>query len=295
VTSVPRGFSGARDWGIITRVWCNGRGVGVVGLGGVFLRLAAGIAGAWLLAGCGNGQSPTETARLAEARRIEDEAARTPDVIDALYLGSGPLIPRDGTTECPVQGFWSGYPRGATVRLRVSTRVSAAAQDGLASAASTAGDATRGALSILVESTAEPDPQPRVNEVTVAEVLSPRSAGCPSDAGCVQYRFAGRGLLMGARVVGARGRSVGAYVHDAVGHGVLGLCHIDARQVGGAENSLMSSGLGATAGSGAATLTALDLTAIRAVYASSVNPGAGRSAFLAARLVNLQAGQLPRP
>ena len=122
----------------------------------------------------------------------------------------------------------------------------AAAQDGLASAASTAGDATRGALSILVESTAEPDPQPRVNEVTVAEVLSPRSAGCPSDAGCVQYRFAGRGLLMGARVVGARGRSVGAYVHDAVGHGVLGLCHIDARQVGGAENSLMSSGLGAT-------------------------------------------------
>jgi hypothetical protein len=47
-------------------------------------------------------------------------------------------------------------------------------------------------------------------------------------------------------------------------------------------------------GSGASTLTALDLDAVSAVYASSVSPGASRSAFLAARLVNLQAGQLPR-
>jgi hypothetical protein len=75
---------------------------------------------------------------------------------------------------------------------------------------------------------------------------------------------------------------------------LLGLCHIDARQIGGAEGSLMSGGPGVTPGSGAATLTDLDLAAIRAVYASSVNPGAGRSTFLAARLVNLQAGQLPR-
>jgi hypothetical protein len=50
-----------------------------------------------------------------------------------------------------------------------------------------------------------------------------------------------------------------------------------------------------THGSGASGLTALDLDAISAVYASSVNPGATRAAFLAARLVDLQAGQLPRP
>jgi hypothetical protein len=99
---------------------------------------------------------------------------------------------------------------------------------------------------------------------------------------------------MGARVVAARGRSLSAYIHDAVGHGVLGLCHIDARQIDGAENSLMSAGLGVLPGSGASTLTGLDIEAIRTVYASSVNPGAARSAFLAARLVNLQAGQLPR-
>jgi hypothetical protein len=53
-------------------------------------------------------------------------------------------------------------------------------------------------------------------------------------------------------------------------------------------------GFGTPAGSGAAALTALDLDALRAVYASAVNPGVGRSAFLAVRLVNLQAGQLPQ-
>jgi hypothetical protein len=100
---------------------------------------------------------------------------------------------------------------------------------------------------------------------------------------------------MGARVVASPGRSVAAYVHDAVGHGVLGLCHLGANQIGGGDVSLMSAGFGVPPGSGASALTALDLAAIRAVYASSVSPGASRSAFLAARLVNLQAGQLPRP
>jgi hypothetical protein len=141
--------------------------------------------------------------------------------------------------------------------------------------------------------TIEVDPRPGFNEVTVAEVPQPRLLGCPSNAGCVQYNFAGRGLLMGARIIGAPGRSVSAYVHD-IGHGLLGLCHIDARQIGGPEASLMSAGPGVEPGGGAPTFTALDLDAISAVYASSVTPGSSRSAFLAARLVNLQAGQLPR-
>ena len=128
--------------------------------------------------------------------------------------------------------------------MRVSSRVPGAGRRLASSAAVGAlADATAGALTVNVEVTPEIDPQPGVNEVTVTEVALPRAAGCASDAGCVQYRFAGRGLLMGARVVGPRGRSVAAYVHDAVGHGVLGLCHIDARLIGGAENSLMSAGL----------------------------------------------------
>jgi len=277
----------------------NGRCVdGARAVGRIYHRLGGRLCGAlaavWLLAGCGNGQSPTEAARLAEARRLEAEQAKTPDVIDALFLGSGPLIPRDGATDCPFQGLWSGYPRGSVVRMRVSNRVPEPVQAGLAGTVRLLSGATGGTLEVTVDITPEPDPQPGVNEVTVTEVPAPRAVGCSSNVGCVQYRFAGRGLLMGARVVGPTGRSVSEYVHDAVGHGVLGLCHIDARLAGGAENSLMSAGPGTPPGSGASTLTGLDLDAIRTVYASNLSPGAARSAFLAARLVNLQAGQLPR-
>jgi hypothetical protein len=279
---------------MIATMWWNGGRVGVVEASRVARRVAVGAGVLWLLAGCGSNQSPTEAARLAESRRAETEQVKTPDVVDALFLGSGPLIPRDGSTECPLQGFWSGYPRGTAVRMRVSSRVPGPAQSGLGRAIGPVGGATGGALTVIMETTPELDPQPGVNEVTVTEVPLPRAAGCSSDAGCVQYRFAGRGLLMGARVVAPPGSSVGAYVHDAVGHGVLGLCHVDARLIGGAENSLMSAGPGAGPGSGAASLTGLDLEAIRTVYASGVNPGVPRSAFLAARLVNLQAGQLPR-
>jgi hypothetical protein len=56
----------------------------------------------------------------------------------------------------------------------------------------------------------------------------------------------------------------------------------------------MSAGSGVSAGSGPSGLTGLDIEAIQAVYASALSPGAARASFLAARLVNLQAGQLPR-
>ena len=276
-------------------MWSTGGGIDLSGRRLRAAERAAGVVAALLLVACGNSQSPTDPARLAEGRRVEaDLAVKTPDVVDALFLGSGPLIPRDGTIECPLQGFWSGYPRGASVRLRVSSRVPGPAQAGIVAALGALSGASAGSLLVNMEVTPDLDPQPGVNEVTVTEVALPRAAGCASDAGCVLYRFAGRGLLMSARIVEPRGQSVSAYVHDTVGHGVLGLCHIDARLIGGGENSLMSSGPGAPPGTGAPTLTGLDLEAIRAVYASGVNPGAARSTFLAARLVNLQAGQLPR-
>ena len=280
---------------MIEPMWSNGQGIHMLGRSGPMRGLGAAVAAAVLLAGCGNNQSPTDPARLTEGRRVEaDQTPKTPDMVDALFLGSGPLIPRDGSTECPLQGFWSGYSRGASVRVRVSSRVPGSAQAGIASGINAATSATVGSLLANMEVTTDLDPQPGVNEVTVTEMPLPRAAGCPSDSGCVQYRFAGRGILMSARIVEPRGQSVSAYVHDAVGHGVLGLCHIDARLIGGAENSLMSAGPGVPPGSGAPNLTGLDLEAIRTVYASGVNPGAARSTFLAARLVNLQAGQLPR-
>jgi hypothetical protein len=280
---------------MIDAMWSNGRGIDAFGRPRLIRVLGAAIVGPLLLAACGNNQSPTDPARLSEARRAEaDQVPKTPDVVDALFLGSGPLIPRDGSVECPLQGFWSGYSRGASVRVRVSSRVPGPAQSAIGAGIGAATSATGGSLLVNMDVVPDLDPQPGVNEVTVTEVALPRAAGCPSDSGCVQYRFAGRGILMSARIVEPRGQSASAYVHDVVGHGVLGLCHIDARLIGGAENSLMSAGPGATPGAGASNLTGLDLDAIRTVYGSGVNPGAARSTFLAARLVNLQAGQLPR-
>jgi hypothetical protein len=246
------------------------------------------------MAGCDTGHSPTESGRLSEARARAAETPRTPEVIDALFLGTGPLIPRDGLTQCPTQAVWSGYPRGSAVRIRVSSQV-AGLRDALEHAIASLSGATGGALTATVEITPDADPQPGLNEVVVTEVASPRAAGCSSNQGCVEHRFAGRGLLMGARVIGSPGQGPSDYVRDALGHGVLGLCRLDARLIGGPENSLMSGGIGVEPGSGASALTGIDLDAIRAVYASSLTPGAPRSAFLAARLVNLQAGQLPRP
>jgi hypothetical protein len=257
-------------------------------------RLGVFAAAAWLVAGCSDGQSPTEAARLAEGRRAELRETNRADWIDALLLGNGKLIPRDGAIECPLQGVWSGYPRGSSVVVRMSSRVPPSIQSGITQAIEPLGAATGGALSVTTRITPEIDPRPGVNEITVAEVPQPRLLGCSSDTGCVQYSFAGRGLLMGARVVASPGLAISAYIHYVVGHGILGLCHIDARQIGGPEASLMSGGPGVPHGSGASGLTALDIDAIGAVYASSVSPGAARSAFLAARLVNLQAGQLPR-
>jgi hypothetical protein len=131
--------------------------MGVAGTNVLVRHLGAGLAAVWLLAGCGSGQSPTEAARLAESRRAEAETAKTPDVVDALFLGSGPLIPRDGSTDCPLQGFWSGYPRGTLVRMRVASRVPAPAQAGLAAAVGSLAVATGGALTVNVEVTPEID------------------------------------------------------------------------------------------------------------------------------------------
>jgi hypothetical protein len=245
-------------------------------------------------AGCDNSRSPTEAGGLAQARREARQTPRRAEIIDALFLGTGPLIPRNGQTLCPTQAVWSGYPRGTTVRVRVAGDLAGTIRDSLEQAVGSLAVTTGGALTAVVEVASEADPQPGVNEVTVLQSPAPRAAGCPSDAGCVEYRFAGRGLLMGARVIGPPGQPVADYVRDTVGHGVLGLCRLDARLIGGPENSLMSGGVGVEPGAGASSLTGLDLDAIGAVYASPLSPGATRSAFLAARLVDLQAGQLPR-
>ena len=64
-----------------------------------------------------------------------------------------------------------------------------------------------------------------------------------------------------------------AAAHDAIGHGVLGLCHVDGNLIGGSRLSLMSFGVGVFSNNLPSLLTAFDLAAIQPVFRSGLLPG----------------------
>src|SRR6058998_3181255 len=236
-----------------------------------------------LLAGCGGSDPPTTT-RLGE-RTVAAQKVSTQDAVDALFLGSAPAIPRDGQSDCALPGVWTGFPRGATIRMRIAPAVPASARDAIRRVADQVSAATLGVLAVSVEA-AEGDPIPGLNEVTVAVTEASRCAS----PGCVQRTFAGRGVLRSVEVIEPVGQAPTVYAQHAVGSGVLGLCRIDARSIGGAGDSLMSGGPGTRSGDAASVLTALDLAATQAVWSSALAPGAARRDFLALGLVNIQVG-----
>ncbi|PYM66170.1 MAG: hypothetical protein DMD79_03375 [Candidatus Rokuibacteriota bacterium] len=240
-----------------------------------------------LLAGCGGSDPPTAT-RVGE-RTVAAQKVSTQDAVDALFLGSGPAIPRDGQSDCALAGVWTGFPRGATIRMRIAPAVPASARDAIRRVADQVSAATLGVLAVSVEA-AEGDPIPGLNEVTVAVTEASRCAS----PGCVQRTFAGRGVLRSVEVIEPVGQAPTVYAQHAVGSGVLGLCRIDARSIGGAGDSLMSGGPGTRSGEAASVLTALDLAATQAVWSSALAPGAARRDFLALGLVNIQVGERRR-
>ena len=73
--------------------------------------------------------------------------------------------------------------------------------------------------------------------------------------------------------------------HEA-GHAVIGLCHVDGDLIGGATDSVMSSGPGVWVNHIAHELTAYDLAATQAVYTAGIRAGQARSALVGAGLVN---------
>jgi hypothetical protein len=204
-------------------------------------------------------------------------------VIEALFLGSGPYIPRDGQTACPNQGVMSGFRRGTAVRVIVSTTVSADKQAAIRDTVGQVAMATNGAITASFELTPDPNPQPGRNQVTSTAHPSPTSQGCPSDVGCTQHT----GLpFTASRAVQPPSQTPNAFSHDVVGHGVLGLCHIGAHGIGGASQSLMTGGPGVFSGAIARTLSPLDIEAIQAVYSSGLGAGATRPTFVATGLLN---------
>ena len=227
--------------------------------------------------------------------RIESVDLR--NVIDALYFGSGPLVPQDGFTACiSGSGRWITYAAGVTVRLIVSsTNVSALAQQAVQKTANQWAASTVGTNSVILQLTGDPDPRPGANEITIATHPDPVSQGCGFDRGCTFLTVQGSLLIAARSIIGpSNSNNPSSYSHDAVGHGALGMCHIDGTLIGGARNTLMGGGPNVFSCSStstsdtciAETLTPLDLAAAGAVYASGLPRGASRSAFLSAGLVN---------
>ena len=215
--------------------------------------------------------------------------AENADVIEALFLGSGPLTPADGSHACPLTNYWKGFPRGTTVKVRLSTTVSEKVREAIEQALRQVPEATNGAIDATFELTEDANPMPEQNEVTLTFHPDPLSQGCIFDRGCIIHRFESKdrpGILRSGRAVQAADLPVNDYVHDVVGHGVIGMCHIDAKRICGPENSLMSRGAGVFSGETAIELTALDLSAAKAVYGSPLDPGATRDDFIEHRLID---------
>lgn len=216
------------------------------------------------------------------------------DFIEALFLGSGPLAYAQNLS-CPRPGMWTAFPRGTTVRNRVSAQIAAQNRDAIRGVVDQVPQATAGRLATTFEVVAEDVPIPVENQMvhvalrTAAELQV--ACGSQSGTGCIAYNSP---VERGAPFSGDRIRwSVGYYVVTAAlstrpyahepGHGILGMCHIDGDGIGGRENSLMSASL--NPGFQSERLSPFDIEALQAVYGSSVSIGANRAAFVAAGLV----------
>jgi hypothetical protein len=221
---------------------------------------------------------------LPPSSTAQDFAAT--EAVEALFMGAGKLTPSDGFSASPFANFWSGFPRDTTVTVRVSKTVPPQIRRAIQQALRQVPPATNGAISTVFQLTDDPNPIPDRHEVTLAIHPDPVSQGCPFKRGCTMHDFDGKpGIFASSRAVQPTGLPVNAYVHDLVGHGIMGMCHIDGNLIGGAANSLMSGGPGVFSGAIARRLTTLDIEASKAVYSSNLDPGATRKDFIKHRLI----------
>ena len=215
--------------------------------------------------------------------------------IEAIFLGTGPLIPQDNFTACVTDtGQWAGFPRGTTVRVVASSTLDLGSDGSdtkqmVEAALATVTEATLGEIQTEFMVTDDPDPTPGLNEATGTDHPSPQDTGCTFDRGCVHIGFTapGSGIMISSRTTLRESiQPADAFVHDIIGHGVMGMCHIDQELIGGNDKSLMAGGPGAFTGFIPDQLSDLDIAAARAVYGSSLSPGATRADFVEAGLIN---------
>jgi hypothetical protein len=215
------------------------------------------------------------------------------DYVEALFLGSGPLIPdtpADPNLSCPRRGTWSGFARGTTVRNLASAQIPAQYRDAIRGVLDQVPQATDGRLATTFEVVADDAPRSADNHMVHVAIRSAGElqAACGSRSGsaCIGYNST---PFLGGVIRWSSGwyvvttvQSTRPYAHEP-GHGVLGMCHINAEGIGGHQYSLMAASQ--TPGAQPDRLSPFDIEALRAVYGSSVAIGAGRAQFVAASLL----------
>ncbi|MGS2724874.1 hypothetical protein ACVBEJ_14130 [Porticoccus sp. GXU_MW_L64] len=205
-------------------------------------------------------------------------------VLEALLLGTGPLIPQNASF-CPFPGVVSAFPSGTAIRIVVSDTLTEAQRADIENNLPLVAEASNGALSATMVSTANIDPLPAANEVTVTVGTPPANLGCLPQ-GCTILTFNGPGVITAARVVLPDNQLSQGFAHDVIGHGIFGLCHIDGNQIGNPRNSLMSFGDDIFTSSISGTLTGIDSLVIGRYFASGLQPGATRQDLVNAGLLS---------
>ncbi len=220
------------------------------------------------------------------------------DYVEALFLGSGPLI-YSPNLSCPRPGMWSAFPRGTTVRNRASAQIPAQYRDTIRAVLDQVPQATAGRLATTFEVVPEDAPAHVENQMVHVALRSTTElqVACGSTgSACIAYNspIERGGPFSGGVIRWSAGyyvvttiQSTRPYAHEP-GHGVLGMCHINADAIGGRQHSLMSAGdtpAPTAATSQSERLSPFDIEALQAVYGSSVAIGARRPEFVAAGLI----------
>ena len=197
------------------------------------------------------------------------------DVIEAIFLGTGPLAAGD----CVGRGVWVSYPRDSMVTLQIASSIDSAGRQALESAVADLTGVLAGRFRLEPRSNAEADPLPGPLQITSADVPAEViTALCsPGGSGCTRAELIGGVTLNSARCVHRVGTSSRLKVHE-LGHAV-GLCHVDRLRMPAA---VMTDPFGTAVES---RFSGLELDAIRAVYAANLEPGATRERFRDAGLV----------
>ena len=214
------------------------------------------------------------------AQSMMDKQER--EVIEALFFGTGPL----GAKACPAHQRWAGFPRGSHIKVIVSTTVSEDKRDQIRAALDQVEEATHGAITVSFHITEDSEPHAETFQVISMTHPDPTLFGCVSGVGCTIHKWQKPGILKSSRAVQPKNQTPQAYAHDVVGHGILGMCHIQAKGIGGPGNSLMSGGVGVFSGQISGRLTELDIAALQALYFSKLSPGATRKDFIRAGLID---------